>query len=75
MVLRVLPAKLVLPVALQDHRYTLTMGRRQVVRHQVLVLAFGSSSLSGPAMKTLHPVWSFFMACVSDPNYRVCIRG
>lgn len=27
----------------------LVLGRRQVVRHQVLVLAFGGSSPSGPA--------------------------
>ncbi len=27
----------------------IALGRRQVVRHQVLVLAFGSSNLSAPA--------------------------
>ena len=33
------------------------MGRRQVVRHQVLVLAFGGSNPSGPAKLSLLPAF------------------
>ncbi len=33
------------------HRSKSSLGCGQVVRHQVLVLAFGSSNLSIPAMK------------------------
>ncbi len=47
--LLVLPSKFILSAEWQPHNYTLTMGSGQVVRHQVLVLAFGGSSPSSPA--------------------------
>ena len=39
-------------------RFIHIVGCRQVVRHQVLVLAFGGSNPSIPAMKIVRPFWS-----------------
>ncbi len=39
------------------------MGRRQVVRHQVLVLAFGGSNPSGPAKLSLLPAFCRLVIC------------
>lgn len=35
------------------------MGRGQVVRHQVLVLAFSGSNPFAPAKERVQPVWAF----------------
>lgn len=48
----------------------LILGRRQVVRHQVLVLAFGGSSPSGPAKLCINRlVQSGWAVCLYDLVY------
>ena len=50
------------------------VGRGQVVRHQVLVLAFGGSNPSIPAMKIVRPFGlAFFITLDWDPNPQFCI--
>ena len=43
----------------------IALGRRQVVRHQVLVQAFGSSNLSAPAKQERSLLGGLFCLCVS----------
>ncbi len=52
------------------------MGCGQVVRHQVLVLAFGGSNPSTPAMKNaldLSDLRHFSLSSGRDPNSRLCV--
>ncbi|HRQ87060.1 MAG TPA: hypothetical protein PLY16_03030, partial [Candidatus Saccharibacteria bacterium] len=44
----------------------------QVVRHQVLVLAFGGSNPSIPAMKIVRPYGLAFFISLSGLNPRFC---
>ena len=48
------------------------MGRRQVVRHQVLVLAFGGSNPSGPAKLSLLPAFCRLVIFYRDFIWGVC---
>ncbi len=50
------------------------MGRRQVVRHQVLVLAFGGSNPSGPAKLSLLPAFCRLVICFIATLFGISVR-
>ena len=51
------------------------MGRRQVVRHQVLVLAFGGSNPSGPAKLSLLPAFYRLVICFITTLFVMSVRS